>query len=97
MKLSDALDRLRTLEPCDMPVTVRIVAAYKLGDDYGRSSKGEKRYTIMLARRPCEGCMIDTLIHEWGHCLAPWSNCDDHGPEFGVAYARAYTAVMGGH
>lgn len=38
------------------------------------------------------------LIHEWAHAFS-WTvehpNIDDHDPEFGLAYARCYKAVMG--
>jgi hypothetical protein len=47
-------------------------------------------------------CALDTLIHEWAH-LAAFSPAreteqfNDHGPEWGVAYARAYCIVHREH
>jgi hypothetical protein len=35
---------------------------------------------------------LDTLVHEFAHAIAylEWENTEDHGPEFGVAYAACY-------
>ena len=37
------------------------------------------------------------LIHEYAHCLA-WTSehptFSDHGPEFGLAYSRVYSALI---
>ncbi len=35
---------------------------------------------------------LDTLVHEFAHAIAylEWENTEDHGPEFGVAYASCY-------
>lgn len=38
-----------------------------------------------------------TLVHEWAHCQA-WHQdhraIDDHGPEFGIAYANIWRQVI---
>lgn len=39
----------------------------------------------------------DTLIHEWAHAMT-WSEhetAEDHGPEWGLAYARLYREFIG--
>jgi len=39
----------------------------------------------------------DTLIHEWAHAVVARSharNHKDHGPEWGLAYAQCYRAVV---
>jgi hypothetical protein len=35
---------------------------------------------------------LDTLVHEFAHAVAylEWENTEDHGPEFGMAYAVCY-------
>ena len=35
---------------------------------------------------------LDTLIHEFAHAVAylEWENTEEHGPEFGMAYAICY-------
>lgn len=41
--------------------------------------------------------LAEVLIHEWGHCLS-WSSEHpdflDHSAEWGVAYARIYSALI---
>lgn len=36
------------------------------------------------------------LAHEWAHATS-WSTeaVEEHGPEWGIAYARCYTALIG--
>jgi hypothetical protein len=44
-----------------------------------------------------EDSAIDTLLHEWAHTLC-WTEhpfLRDHGPEWGVAFARVYCAFVG--
>jgi len=41
--------------------------------------------------------MRDTLMHEWAHCLAWEAGTvigDDHGPAWGLAMSRVYSAVI---
>ena len=41
--------------------------------------------------------IVETLIHEWAHCMA-WTSdhaeLEDHGPAWGVAYAKCYRAII---
>lgn len=67
------------------PRNYRIVIRTTVGD---RGYPGIRRATFTELR--------DSLIHEWAHAMSWTANapgCGDHGPEWGVAYARAYNAV----
>lgn len=49
------------------------------------------------ARRLHRSELIESLVHEWAHCLT-WtsdqSTLEDHGPAWGVAYAACYRTVI---
>lgn len=85
MCYADALDM-------DMRVTVNLGpiengeddSAYMLGDQEGN-------FEIYIDDRMPFGMMIDFLIHELAH-VQSWfcDEEDDHGPEFGIAYADLY-------
>ena len=63
-----------------------------------------QRYSAVLAIDVTEPYLVarDTLVHEWAHLLS-WTPAHDagafgpHGPEWGVAYARAYCASVDEH
>lgn len=62
--------------------------AYILGDD-------EHQFEIYLDKRLPLGMLIDYLIHEMAH-VRSWHHDekDDHGPEFGRAYAAMYRKYL---
>jgi hypothetical protein len=66
-------------------------------DDWGFSDWDEERETFVVSIR--EGIphdyAVDTLVHEWAHLLV-WDAVQesDHGPIWGVAYARCYRAAI---
>lgn len=62
--------------------------AYMLGDD-------NHEFEIYLDKRLPLGMMIDYLIHEMAH-VRSWHHDepDDHGPEFGRAYAAIYRKYL---
>lgn len=35
----------------------------------------------------------EKLIHEWAHAMT-WNAADEHGPEWGEAYAKCYVVVF---
>lgn len=54
-------------------------------------------FVIVLDARMSLDASILVLLHEWAHCIA-WTTGDftrDHGPEWGIAYARCYCAALG--
>ena len=62
--------------------------AYMLGDD-------EHQFEIYLDKRLPLGMLIDYLCHEMAH-VRSWHHDepDDHGPEFGRAYAAIYRKYL---
>jgi len=86
---ADALDK-------DMSVTVIIKSiengeddtAYMLGDEDGN-------FEVYLDDRMPLGMVIDYLIHELAH-VQSWFCYEenDHGPEFGIAYADLYALYL---
>ncbi len=95
------LRELRELEPALLPVRVRrrpLTDAWGLCwlicDDAGRPS----HFRIDISTEHGERHMLlETLMHEWAHAVA-WQdgkNVSDHGPEWGVVYARIYQHMVG--
>jgi hypothetical protein len=80
--------------PAKVPVHVRRCALSVCGHTFGwTDTKSCAQLTIKVRKGMCPRCQIDTLLHEWAHALT-WFGADaeyeDHGPEWGVAYARIY-------
>ncbi len=52
---------------------------------------------IKINRRKSYNLKIDTLLHEWAHCLT-WlgaeSEIEDHSAEWGIAYAKLYRTFL---
>lgn len=63
-------------------------SAYMLGDNEGG-------FEVFIDSRMPFGMMIDFLLHELAH-VQSWAmdEDDDHGPEFGIAYADLYTKYL---
>lgn len=69
------------------PRSYRIVIRTTVADE---TYPGARRATFTELR--------DSLIHEWAHAMSWTENSDDrsrgdHGPEWGVAFSRAYQAT----
>lgn len=96
--MREVLRELREMEPPLVPVRVR---RRKLKTLWGQCTlrwKGDKPhyFSISVDSRIPEPLIVETLVHEWAHAVA-WQegrNVDDHGPEWGVAYARLYQLVI---
>ncbi len=53
------------------------------------------RFEISIQKKQCFNLRLDTLLHEWAHALTWHGNDkDDHGSEWGLAYARLYRAFL---
>ncbi len=53
------------------------------------------RFEIIIQKKQCFNLRLDALLHEWAHALTWHGNdSDDHGSEWGLAYARLYRAYL---
>lgn len=83
--------------PLDGPVLIQVL---ELDGCWGRAWWDERKgsYRIQLDSSipgPGSDWAIDTLIHEWAHCLVVGACKEDsHGPLWGVAHARCYRAAV---
>ena len=106
MKLTNQQKWFRTLKflrrefPLAYPVRVRTRCIKDCGDTTfidGRGAVGGLFSIRVNGRKPFDS-RIDTILHEWAHAMT-WfgadANIEDHGPEWGVAYAKVYKAHTG--
>lgn len=94
-----ALRALGRLAPLDAPLRLDITELEgRWGDAWFDPDTGE--YVIRLSRDipgPEPDWALTVLAHEWAHCLllSVGHLCeDDHGPLWGVAFARCYRIIM---
>ena len=92
----DALKALREECPPLYPVWV---VRLKQTDSWGMCTFEPDRERFVIVVQPHESLsyMLDLLIHEWAHAMdwfSPEDGDTDHPASWGVAYARAYNAVM---
>lgn len=82
-----AIDRLRDGAPLPRVLNLRI--QHHEGQ-MGSCALERNRFCIDLD----PAASLDTLAHEWAHALT-WdcAEVEDHGPLWGVAYARCYRIV----
>ncbi len=86
------LRKLKRDFPLSKPVEVRTFGTLMDGEDrlFGTAELVGNRYKIQIARFD-ESTMIDTLWHEWTHCLL-WPRCRyRHTKTFWTAYGRIYS------
>lgn len=74
---------------------VRLVLGHTLPDDHGYAS-GQNCRTWKIAISADEDDLgaLDTLIHEWAHCLAGWKSRRVHTNRWGSAYSRCYRVFL---
>lgn len=93
---AEALRALRRTCAPALPVSVRRLPIRR--DIYGDCTLDDGRFYIRIHRGMQTVMQVHTLIHEWAHAIS-WHEgkpyVRDHGPEWGIAYARCYTAVYG--
>jgi hypothetical protein len=109
-KYRQALRKLRSACPVSKPVRVRRRLGPNPLDSDGKACCGfvnlsrDKRHLNLTvfdrygARRQTAEELQDVAIHEWAHAMA-WDleNADGiHGSAWGLAYSRAYLAVVEG-
>ena len=83
---------LRRVVPADLPIRVRRLAMKDAGDcDLRPATEARpKHYEIRICTSLTESAAVLILLHEWAHALAWHKEGSDHGPEWGIAYARVY-------
>ena len=89
---------LRKKVPAALPVKLRFV---DLDDRYGDCSivNGEKPHFVVRIHKDLNSAAsVMVLVHEWAHAVA-WTAehtlLEDHGPEWGIAYARIWRCYAG--
>jgi len=98
-KFDNALRRLRKEIPLGKSLEVRTVPQDNIVGLCGYASIHEEpiSFKIVVSRELSRVAAIDTLIHEYAHCLDHLENgmdCrKDHRNSWGVAYARCYRVV----
>jgi hypothetical protein len=76
----------------DIPVKVRRV---KLVGKCGDCSYEQSHFDIRINKADPFRVQLDTLIHEWAHALSWFTpGVEDHSGEWGLAYARIYSAYV---
>ena len=84
---------LRRNVPADSPVCIKSIKIKEHG--YTKPEIGY--YQIKINRRKSFDLRIDTLLHEWAHCMT-WmgteADIEDHGAEWGIAYAKLYRTFL---
>jgi hypothetical protein len=94
----DALAILQARIPCAMPVWLRFYDAKTEAEEGGFCRRGAKRFIVGVERRACQNCMLEALIHEYGHARA-WGATQaatyDHDAHWGVEVARVYQEFYG--
>ena len=95
-----AVGQLRVLVPPVWAVKVRRCALPEgcSGDcSLVTPKKGAPYYSVRVNRSLSEDAQTLILLHEWSHALSWGSESHrirHHGPEFGIAYARAWSALI---
>jgi len=87
-----AVEWLRLGFSPDIPVKVRRV---RLKELCGNCQYEESHFIIRVNKSDPFRVQLDTLIHEWAHTLSWFTpGVDDHSGEWGLAYARIYSAFI---
>lgn len=95
----ELLTVLRVKAPCALPVKVyRCKTSADIWGDTTYSAKPTPHFKIRINRTLGKDFAVATLIHEWAHALAhvpeAWTVSrkvvNDHGPEWGIAFAKSY-------
>lgn len=93
LRLSRALRKLKRDFPLSCPVRVRTVeklVCSERGRLFGCMEKHGDMFTIHIERHPDISVQIDTLWHEWAHCLL-WPKSKNHRGQFWPVYGRIFS------
>ena len=86
------LSWLRRNYPVKMKVTIRRVRNLRKKEpNIGYSEGTNRSIYIAIDYNTSFALQCDTLLHEWAHVMT-WdgNDIDEHGEEWGLAYARIY-------
>lgn len=96
-QLHGTLRALRKSLPTDIPVkVVRRRMEYQL---HGYTKRMPKHYLVVLNNRLSASRQLETLLHEYAHCLA-WTEQEcsgeprDHCEAWGAAYASVWALIF---
>ncbi len=76
---------LRLHFPLDRDVAVRVE---KVKGGFGDCTVLDGKFRIRINKEATWYHAIDLLLHEWAHALAWEDEATEHGPEWGVAFAK---------
>lgn len=86
---------LRASHRTDRPV--RLIRREITPDHFGELWEGRRCYYIVLNTMiDCANCERETIVHEYAHAVQfhkikrSGKGDGEHGPAFGIAYARSY-------
>jgi predicted metal-dependent hydrolase len=89
-RLLKRLQKLKTTHP----VRIKIVKPHEARNLWGDCNFTGKEFVIRLVKDHVSIMML-ILVHEYAHTLA-WHNViEDHGDEFGIAYAHCWRIYCG--
>lgn len=87
MSLEYSIYRLCLIAPVGRPIVVKRA---KMTHCYGTCSLVKGKFIITIAKNLNPNIARDSLLHEWAHAMA-WSEKEEHGPMWGVCYARLWS------
>ena len=77
------------------PLSKRVRVRQKHLKDQGDCDYVNHCFVINIESRQCYNLRMDALLHEWAHASTWFGNDDDeHGSEWGLAYARLYRSFL---
>jgi len=86
---------LRRNFPVELPVHIRSLGMKDCGDT--TYSEGMKDFRVRIKANQPLSAKLDTVMHEHAHVLT-WfgseAEIEDHGAEWGIAYARIYRMFL---
>ena len=94
--------RIKKSLPVDRPVIVQSTDSLPLDNRFGKTGerwagetlKYDTHYKIRINRTYSIDDKKEILMHEWGHVLAWGKDKDDHGANWGIAYAKVYRTAL---
>ena len=94
LKVRRHIAKLKRDFPLDLPVRVRTfkkLVNHSNDRLFGAAAKLNGHYEIYIQRHADASVQIDTLWHEWAHCLL-WPRCRlRHSAAFWAVYGKIYS------
>jgi putative component of toxin-antitoxin plasmid stabilization module len=89
MTFNRTRDALKKAFP-DIYVSVRLTNIRK--ENCGDTRRTDKGFLVRIQKGQPLQVLLDTLVHEFAHCLAfdEWEKTQTHGPKWGVALSECY-------